>query len=492
VNRLARLLLLLSPLACQHPADPTATTAGSAVPPAAAVGSGSAGGSAAPTPAPAKDPWVTPDAGVESPEARRKRADAALGRVAAIEPKLAKVRDLTFVHEVPTAYQSTDDFRAFLQREITKELPPAKSKDISAALAHIGLFAKNVDLAKMEEQTMATQAGAYYDPAAKKFFLVMVPDSELMLDTMSAHELTHGLQDQHFDLTKFMEAKSAIDNDDVVNARRFIVEGDATFTMLLYAVAQVGKQPTVGGPMIKLLRSQIEQFAGMDIAAFSDMTKKQGAAFGAIDPAIKASIDSMDDLPPAVLVPLLDSYMKGALVVLVAFEQGGWRAVDALYASPPESTEQVLHPTTKLFPKREHPRRVTLGKVEGAELVANTMGELLWQVYFGLWVKDRAAEASEGWGGDRFVVVRRKDDRLIGELATVWDSAADATQFADAYAASLAKRFPGVDPAAVATGVARPDGGKVFVRTIGTKVFIVDGADDVGALDQLVKTTKFE
>ena len=32
----------------------------------------------------------------------------------------------------------------------------------------------------------------------------MVPDSDMILDTMSAHELTHGLQDQHFDLQKFL------------------------------------------------------------------------------------------------------------------------------------------------------------------------------------------------------------------------------------------------------------------------------------------------
>jgi hypothetical protein len=84
-------------------------------------------------------------------------------------------------------------------------------------------------------------------------------------------------------------------------------------------------------------------------------------------------------------------------------------------------------------------------------------------------------------------VNRRRDGRLIGRIATVWDSPDDARQFADAYAASLAARFPG--GGALAAGIARPDGGRVFVRTVGDRVFIVDGADDAGALDAVVRST---
>ena len=71
-------------------------------------------------------------------------------------------------------------------------------------MLHIGLLDKPIDLAETLEQTMVTQAAAYYDPRQKKFFVVMAPDNDSMLDTMSAHELTHALQDQHFDLAKYL------------------------------------------------------------------------------------------------------------------------------------------------------------------------------------------------------------------------------------------------------------------------------------------------
>lgn len=438
---------------------------------------GSAQGSGSAT---ARDPWQAADAApaaAETPEMRKQRAEKALARVDAIQPKLAKLRGLPFDHAVPTAYQTTDEFRAFLRRELAKELPAEKSAKLSQAYLHIGLLEKPIDLASAYEQTMASQAAAYYDPAAKKFFLVMVPDSDVVLDTISAHELTHGLQDQRFDLTKYMAPKPPLDDDRQI-ARQFIVEGDATFAMFLYVAAQASSSDAVQAMVLKVLRGQIEQFAAMSLADYGEMMKQQAAAFKDMDADLKKSMEAMGELPPMVVGPLLDSYMKGALVVLTAYDKGGWPLVDSLYTTPPESTEQVLHPATKLFPTREHPRQVTLPKLEGEVLQANVLGELLWSIYFSLWLPDKAAEASQGWGGDRYVVVKRADGSLLAFHATVWDTAADAKQFADAYEASFAKRFPAHDR-------------KHAIELAGAKVFVLDGDDDAKLFARLIAQTKF-
>jgi hypothetical protein len=457
----------------------------------AAAGAGSAGSSGSAGSA-AVDPWAASSAPrpPDTPEARQQRAEAALGRVAKIEPEVARLRGLAFTRSVPTRYQSAAEFRTFVRQEIAKELPGERSRDLSAAFAHLGLLARPVDLATVEEQAATTQAGAYYAPEAKAFFLVMVPDNELMLDTISAHELTHALADQHFDLAKYLPSDKSLD-DDAINARRFVVEGDATLIMLLYAMRSVVGDHLPPGVMATL-QHQIARFAELDVDELKAQSKAQSALFGAMDADIRKSIDAMDDIPLIVLVPLLDAYMKGALVALTAYQRGGWASVDALYREPPDSTEQVLHPRTKLIPARERPHRVTLARSTDPELTSNVLGELQWQVYFSLWKSPRAAEASEGWGGDHYAVTRRKDGRLIGRIATIWDSDADARQFADAYLATLAARFPGADVSHPAAGIARPDGGRVFVRTAGSRVFIVDGADDAGALDALARTTAFD
>lgn len=403
------------------------------------------------------------------------RVEAALARVAAIEPRLAKVRELPVKQKIPTARQSTDDFRKFLASEIARDFPKDKSAKLSEAFLHLGLLAKRADLATALEQTMASQAAAYYDPRAKKFFIVMVPDNDMMLDTMSAHELTHGLQDQAFDLKKYLVVDPPLD-DDAQYARQFVVEGDATVAMYAYMAVESGQLGTT--EIIRKLRPQLELMANMDLAGYADGMKQQAAALKEMDAEMKKSIDAMGDLPPIVLEPLLASYSRGALAVHAAHQQGGWAAVDALYKDPPASTEQVLHPTTKLFPKREPPIRVTLPTLDGELLVSNVLGELQWRTYFSLWVPGNA-KASEGWGGDRYAVVKRADGSLLGFHATVWDTAADAKEFGDAYKASMAKRFP------------RAEDRPYSIAVEDTRVFILDGGDDVTLFAKLMKGTTF-
>jgi hypothetical protein len=339
----------------------------------------------------------------------------------------------------------------------------------------------------------------------------MVPDNDLILDTISAHELTHGLQDQHFDLRTFMADTGANKLDDDQQAvRRFVAEGDATFTMFLYAIASVTNATKVDATLMKPLRTQLEQFAAMTP---QDIMKQNSSGFSAMDPDVKKSVDAMADIPLTVLVPMVDSYMQGALMVADAFDRGGWKEVNALYTNPPESTEQAMHPLTKLYPNRDHPHHVTVPKSSDPELANIVFGELQWQVYFSLWVPAQKAIASEGWGGDRAVVTRRKDGRVVARIATIWDTPKDADEFTAAYLASIAKRFPGPDGPAdqggngaadkggrarLAAGwIGGPDqpgfsGGKVFLKHDGLRVFVVDGADDAKDLDALVAGTKFD
>lgn len=435
----------------------------------------------------AADPWAPADAMPVTPAQRAARVAGALARVATIQPQLAVVRELAMPTPVPAEQQTTEQFRAFVQNSLAEELPAAKAVPLQRGLLHLGVFMKSFDLAKVLEQTMTSQAAAYYDPAAKKFFVVMVPESDMLLDTMSAHELTHALQDHHFDLTKYLPPTL---DDDAASARRFVVEGDATFTMFAYLATKGGGADKLK-PVLGMLRTQIEAAAAMGISDYATAMKQQAAAFPGMDDSMKTAMESMEDLPPVIIGPMIDSYMKGAVVAITAYEAGGWKAVDALYATPPDSTEQVLHPATKLIGTRERPRKVTLPALPGTEVTRNVMGELQWAIYLQQWGAPEAPEAAAGWGGDRYLVVEQ-GGHLVGYLATVWDAPADAQAFAAAYVATLAKRFPGADVSAPAAGVPRGDHGKVFVRVDGAKVFIVDGADDAKAIEALARGTRIQ
>jgi hypothetical protein len=430
-----------------------------------------------PKPAPgsgsAKDPWAGADAQPETPATRQARADAALARVKDIEPKLAKLRHLKLEHEIPAEYQSKDAFRAFVHREIEKE--SAHEADAQSAYVQLGLLPAGIDLAKAEEQAFATQAAAYYDPAQKKFFIVQVPEGDAMLDATSAHELTHGLQDQHFDLKGYMGEGSAGPklDDDAANARRFVVEGDATFAMFLYALGDSDPPAAV----VNMIDSQLSGMGDID-SMVDAMTGGAGSGSGEIAESMKA----MKEIPKAILIPMIDSYLKGALVSIEAYRQGGWPAIDALYKDPPESTEQVLHPKEKLLGHRDHPKKVTLPKLPNTtEVTTNVLGELMWQVYFGLWKHTGDEHVSENWGGDRFALEKTKTGGVLVIVATAWDSDADAKRFHDAFRSTLDARL-------AAAGHA----GKIATKLVGSRVFIVDGSDDPAVMAALVSGAKIE
>lgn len=453
---------------------------------AALVAGACSGGAPPPAAKPAPKvaaPAPAPAAPVDPTEAR---VNAALTRIPGLKTELAALRKLAFTADVPARYQTTAEFQKFVGDEVTAALPPDKSAAIAAAMHHIGLLAHEIDLAKTLADAFVSQAAAYYDPKQKKFFVVMAPEDGLSLDVISVHELTHALQDQHFDLTPYLEDVATVD-DDQTNARRFVVEGEATLTMIAYASAlelakRAPDEPVdLLGAQLPLLKLGVAMMAGMTLEQHKQQIQQQQAGAAAIDPAIQKSLEAMDQIPPVILVPLLDSYMKGAVAVLVAYEHGGWDAVAQLYSNPPQSTEQVLHPAEKLFPTRDVPHKVALPVPRGLEVIhGNTIGELEWRIYFSLWGQSAAVgeRAAAGWDGDRFLVGKTADGTLVGVIATVWDSPADAKEFAKTFQAAVK--------------AARPERTqKTWVKTKRDKVFIVIGGKDARLVDAIARDTAF-
>jgi hypothetical protein len=193
------------------------------------------------------------------------------------------------------------------------------------------------------------------------------------------------------------------------------------------------------------------------------MTKSSMSGMINLGEDFKKAVEAMDKIPPYVLVPLYDAYFKGSLTVLEVFAAGGWEAVKELYANPPDSTEQTLHPVEKLVRKRDLPRRFEPPTLKALaswkRLHSDVLGELSWRVYFWNWGRKDAPELAAGWDGDRWTVWA-DGDKTAGVVQTVWDSPAEAAQFADAYQATVATR-----------------GVKALVKPDGDRVTIVLGCD---------------
>ncbi len=448
-----------------------------------ACGSSRSQSSNEPTSAP-----TTAPADVAEPVApnREQRVAEAVTRIGGISDEVAVLRGLPFKADVPAEYQTQDNFRVYVKSELERELPVAESALQSRIAQHLGLVPGPVDLAKVLEDAFVSQAGAYYDPMQKKFFFLMV-DDPTTLDTMAAHELVHAIQDQHFDLLRYYGQRGASNAEeltsDEANARRFVVEGEATLIMLAYA-----PRAATGNAQLNLLDAQYENqmrmtlgvLGAVDAAAMASQQSEMLAKLELSDD-MAAAAEAMKDIPLFILVPLMESYTKGATTAYEVFRAGGWEAVAALYSEPPQSTEQVLHPREKLVGKRDYPVALTIPTPKVLEswqhLDTEVLGELGWRVYLQTWDVEDATEAAAGWDGDLYAVYG-KQDATVALLATVWDTAKDAQQFFDGYVASLRKRFPeaAIKTNSATTRLTRPDGTELLVKRQAKQVWIVDGA----------------
>jgi hypothetical protein len=157
-----------------------------------------------------------------------------------------------------------------------------------------------------------------------------------------------------------------------------------------------------------------------------------------------------DKAPLLLRDSLLFSYEKGLRFVAATRKTRPWSDIDAMYAHPPESTEQIIHP--EKYRAHEKPVSIVPGKLPSLagwkRVWSNVLGELVFSIYFrehGV-EKARALRAAEGWGGDRVQVFAPADDdgKHIGALVLIdqsaWDAEADAVEAFDAMVEAQGKQ----------------------------------------------------
>lgn len=129
------------------------------------------------------------------------------------------------------------------------------------------------------------------------------------------------------------------------------------------------------------------------------------------------------------------SWRRGGVFAATLHAAGGRPALDKALASPPISTEQVLHP--EKYAAGERPVEISLAPadaflaVKGYNPVYRTaLGELgtalVLEAHFS---KEDLSSASEGWGGDAFAVYEKEGAGALVLWVTAWDSEKDATEY---------------------------------------------------------------
>lgn len=324
--------------------------------------------------------------------------------------RMATVRNLPVLRPIARGVMSREAVVERLRRRTRQEYPPGELDLEGASLERLGLIPAGTDYERTMFDLLDEQVLGFYDPDEHRLYIADWVPAEMQPATM-AHELTHALQDQHFDIGRFTHHVRG--RGDAQTAAMAVVEGDATAAMLDFALAP----------------------AGRTVLDLPDVTSSVAGQMSGDQPRLSAA-------PRALRESLLFPYLAGLRLCVDRLRAGGHGAIDQLLARPPESTEQVMH-ADKLA-SREAP--VEVPAVVPAPLAADfelayhdVLGEFGTRLVLAEGVTDaRAQSGAQGWGGDRAMLLVprgslapegdggvRASDEALARSALVWVSVTD-------------------------------------------------------------------
>jgi hypothetical protein len=365
----------------------------------------------------------------------------------ALAPEIERATGLRFTAPPKVEVRTREQVRAFVTRVLDE--PATRDEVAGQALAYkrLGAIPDSVDLRALLGRLLGDQVAGYYDPRSKTLYVVQGVDSAAAAQTLR-HEMVHALQDQHRNLDSLLHVRG---QGDRATAAQAALEGQATWAQL-------------GG------------------AGFA--TRSPGG-WERVRAQIRESANRSADLADAPLVVregLLFPYLSGAELARAAALAGH---PDSVLRRLPASTEQVLH-AERYLTRPDAPLAVTLPPPRAGRVVAeNTLGEFDTRLalYGQLDDLGRAARAAQGWGGDRWAVVRTGAAGPGGEAfvwLTVWDAPVDAAEFLEAMAELVPKRYEGARPAPAPAppggGRPRPRGAPAAADTGGARAFVAPAA----------------
>ena len=367
---------------------------------------------------------------------------------AAIAVSVAKVRELPWRRPVDIGVHDPDSLRKVAVDEVERGTGLHGLRRLGRAWATLGLVPRDLGLDKAWLALLQAQVAGFYLPGSgvMRVSRAVVPvgvqlpnpfaglfgSSEDKLRFVIAHELVHALGDQRWDFRRF--ARDRPGETDLEMAIAAVVEGDATLAGLGWAMQDRGHTTPPEALFV----------AGDSVAWLL------GKAMSLARLGLLPDGGGLDRAPRALAERLVFPYVGGTtLVVAAGARVMGWGGVNALYARPPLSTEQVLHPEKILDPKRlDPPIRLRWSvpvalRRSGARLVASdVLGERLIAVILErTHSEEGAARAARNWGGDR-LELWCADARCTAIWATVWDTQADAARLARLLPTAVGRSAP--------------------------------------------------
>ncbi len=303
--------------------------------------------------------------------------------------EISDLRGLEVLSEPPCKYMSEEELAGMMNESVADWDVLNETR----ILYSLFLLGPDEDLSEIYMSTMTTDFSGFYYPEEDEMVIIERQEMPEAMEKLTlAHEYTHALQDQHFDIgTNYTDG---IGWDESL-ARRSLVEGDASLLEFEFFESM----------------PYDEQCAVFDYALSYEPSETNYA------------VEQMLEFP----------YINGMAFVDKLHYVSGWGKVNEAYSDPPSTTEQIMHPEKYLAGERALDVRLSVQMPGMALCVNETLGEFMVFTMLGFHLPEESVgSAAEGWGGDRFYYYQGGEDFLcIWKIA--WDTEADCQEFAVAF-----------------------------------------------------------
>src|SRR5437773_12494526 len=284
--------------------------------------------------------------------ASKSASDAAfLAAADEVVQEMSEITGLKLITPLKKALRDREKIRAYVIKQMNEEKNPAERYADQRSAEAFGLLPKEFDLEAFMVNVLTEQVEGLYDPKTREFYIAdwsPLADQRMVM----AHELTHALADQHFQLERWI--KAARPNEDAELARDAVLEGSAMAAMVDYLMLSTGRS-------LKDLPDFDPSMLIGDLG--STATLHTARAF--------------------LNVASIFHYIGWLILSSSVIRNVGWSALQAVFEKPPVSTQQILHPA--LYRSGKTPVTVTLPQLEKllgnnwSKLDENIMGEFGWK-----------------------------------------------------------------------------------------------------------------
>jgi hypothetical protein len=387
---------------------------------------------------------------------------------------------LPIEHSVKRKLISRNQVNHYLKDKFDEDEGAKRMERSEVVLKKFGLLDRDFHLRSFLLSLLTEQVAGFYDNKTKTVNLLdwIEPDEQ---KPVLAHELTHALQDQTIDLTKWSDVSLSStshnvqeDNhhlqvDEADTARTAVAEGQAMAVFIDYTLRLSGRTIADAPDLANKLKDQATDTAGSPVMARAPLLLQES---------------------------LLFPYGEG-----LGFEQailvkaGKEAAFHGVLANPPSSSFEIMNPEAYMahapVPLVRLPDIHPLLDAEYAPYDIGVMGELdvriLAELFGG---REQASALAPEWNGGVYYAAQRKsavtevEKESTASIALLyysrWKNADSARSFLRIYAAQIPRKYSNVverkkDETDETELVYSTNEGDVLISRAGDSVFIGEG-----------------